>query len=470
MHIAIATGIAELDGLLKESLQAKGHRPEIVHMRSYLIDENFEVIIFTPKVEQNVFENQLKATNLLHKLKSQGKRVILIPGDDDELIQAAVKYAIHDIIIGEIDPIMISEIVDNPMTFNDISHLIKDIPIVDERSIIIEDNIVINEVEEPVKPEVRGYQSDEEIAKKHINTNKTKKQGAIDTNEQKEPKLRSIKQNEIPDIPPRAKSVNPIKKKPERAKQRETSVVKDLIPKVGDTVETFRQNIKGFKGITTNTSSHDQTIVYRSPDLDGYMTIKMAIIGTCSKIGTTQTCISIAKYFSMDKNKVAIMNMSNNPDAYKYLEMELKNYSDTEDLKLSNPMFTFSKIDFYKSPTDSEKMNPNIKYNVIIYDIGTDYTYSSINSNIINFSTYRFVVAPPAIRHRQTIIKMIMEHPDFKDFLYVLPLGSIKDTKELADFLDNKYVYALPYESDRRVISDATLEQIVTIFNQRRGK
>lgn len=470
MHIAIATGIAELDGLLKESLKDKGHSPEIVHMRSYLVDENFEVIIFTPKVEQNVYENRFKATNLLHTLKSQGKRVILVPGDDDELVQAAVKYAIHDIIIGEIDPIMITEIVDNPMSFNDISYLIKDIPVIDESIVHIEDDIVTPDTEDYHEPDTHLHMLDEEPVIEKIDTHKPVSQVAkrIDRKRVQEPE--GDKKKQRPEIKEKVKKAKPVRKQVESSNPRDTSAIKGLIPKVGDTVENFRQNIKGFHGLTTSTGSNEPTIVYKSPNLEGYMTIKMAVMGTSTMVGTTQSCISIAKYFAMDKNKVAIMNMSGNPDAYKYLEMELKNYSDTEDLNLPNSIFTFSKIDFYKDPSDIDKMNPSSKYNVIIYDIGTDYTYNSINSNIINFSTYRFVVAPAAKRHRQTIIKMIMEHPDFKDFAYILPMGSKKDVKSTMDFLQNKSVYALPYEPDRRVISDATMEQLVTIFNQRRGK
>jgi hypothetical protein len=62
-----------------------------------------------------------------------------------------------------------------------------------------------------------------------------------------------------------------------------------------------------------------------------------------------------------------------------------------------------------------------------------------------------------------------MEHPIFQGFEYILPMATKDDIRSAKNFLDNNLVFSLPYEIDRRRISDDTIEQFVHIFDRKRG-
>lgn len=120
--IIIYTGKKEIDNILEE--QIKGSMA-ISYLDFIIENEKFEnqtAILATQEIEFDNFENYL------FMLRQLNIRVILLfagEKDENEKIKIALRLGIYDLLFGDFYPSEISELIDKPKTFKDVSKLYK---------------------------------------------------------------------------------------------------------------------------------------------------------------------------------------------------------------------------------------------------------------------------------------------------------------------------------------------------------
>jgi len=115
--ILLATGIEELDRKLSEQLPDTA----TVYYREAVLNFDFSVVVFSPALP-----GEMSTENLLFEVRKAGRRVIFLAEQSPErdLLLKLLILGIYDIVF---DPVTAEKIVDvlrNPKSFSDVSHLL----------------------------------------------------------------------------------------------------------------------------------------------------------------------------------------------------------------------------------------------------------------------------------------------------------------------------------------------------------
>jgi hypothetical protein len=426
MKIAIATGYKQLNDDLIELLEEDTSiETQKVHFRSFLIESEVDLIVLSPHLEEKVFDAAYQMPKLLLTLKEQGKRIVLLAGYDKELIEVAIKYAIHDIIDGDVYPKKVVDVIHNPLSFNDIKRLV----VVSDKKDADTSNFEVVATKTDKVSEETIIDKPSSIPKKE--TVKTKKAKKPNTRtEKKYIKPAKIITNEAPE-------------------QKE-----EIVPKLGDTFETFKSKVLSLKKQREETRERLRFVP--TPTLPEGVSYKMALTGSVNRVGVTHTALMLGFYYGRASNKVALMNRSGNLESYKYLEKFIKGTISKK------PYFSIYGVDIYKEPTFDDLSNASDKYQVIIYDVGTDIIYDNVNKNLIDFCDKKFLVIDSASYNKNDIIEFSKEHQDFNRYTILMPMATASEVKEMKKFLGLDRIYNIPFCKDyTKKTEEATL-----IFNQ----
>lgn len=115
--ILLATGIEELDRKLSEQFPDTA----TVYYREAVLNFEFDVVVFSPALP-----GEMALEDLLFEIRKAGRRVIFLAGQSPErdLLLKLLILGIYDMVF---DPVTAEKIVDilrNPRSFADVSHLL----------------------------------------------------------------------------------------------------------------------------------------------------------------------------------------------------------------------------------------------------------------------------------------------------------------------------------------------------------
>lgn len=113
--IAIATGINELDELLKTQIS----NSRIINYREYLFKEKFDLVIIS-----SYLFGEVEIENIVYYLKENGTRIIFLSNMEQlDIVKICFKYGVYDLVFDPITAEKILEILYTPKEFKDISKI-----------------------------------------------------------------------------------------------------------------------------------------------------------------------------------------------------------------------------------------------------------------------------------------------------------------------------------------------------------
>lgn len=113
--IAIATGIIELDKLLKTQIEVS----RIINYREYLFKEEFSTVILSSHLLGDV-----DFDSIIYYLKEKGSRIIFLTNIDQiSIMKICFKYGVYDLVFDPITAEKILQVLGEPKEFKDISKI-----------------------------------------------------------------------------------------------------------------------------------------------------------------------------------------------------------------------------------------------------------------------------------------------------------------------------------------------------------
>lgn len=189
----------------------------------------------------------------------------------------------------------------------------------------------------------------------------------------------------------------------------------------------------------------------------------IAILGVTEGVGATHTAIAFAHYAARLKCRVAIVECSDNAEAFSRIETAYEG----EKSGTSRGKFTINGVDYCYCPNKADIVSfLHQGYDDVILDLGNQGSLELAWLEEFRRADVQIVVGSGAEWRQEDIIELVQGYAphERENWTYLVPLAESQSIQDIRKSLQSSHVYALPYHPDPFVSEPETDKQLNKIL------